>query len=747
MRQWMVALCASLTIAGHAMAHSRDGTWTLVDADCSYKVLLHEQSTEMRRRGVPVETIAVRAGTGTHLYLERPVQRSRIVEDLVAGVWVRADRQGLQVLGRVVLPRARDPKTGRPHRLLIAGQIYENPGRWQQLRLAETPLALQRSARVLRAQTSQAIDLRGAYLDSLVLNVFGGPGITRTWIDQVELEGRIDAAVAEDHVASDQRTDPSAGPPVAPPRLRIETLQVDGRPFFPRVIEYRGEPFELFSQLGFNTVFLEEWPTEQQQQNARRRGLWLVCPPPEGTDSIPANPPVLAWFCGEDLSQRPHSYQWTDQVRRRDPDQRPLIAGAVRSQWVSSRQVDILLRRRLPVGTSMELAQFGEWLQDCSQLVRPGTPFWSSVQTELSQNVLRQVQQLMPQAGPLPTHIEAEQMRQLALASLAAGARGLWFASDHRLDAQDPSTEIRRWMLERLNLELALAAPWAMGGQRVGEVPGRNSGYRVVALSTERSRLLIPNRVRPHSQLVCPAASGANSLVVAGVPESIDVYLLTPVGLRPVRHKRISGGFRLETDTLDSDALILLSQDPLVVSHVNREIARMRDRAAELEYKIADWQLQDIRQRLEADLGVAVHVTPDLDEAEVSLQTSQQLLQAQDAAAAYRFARQAESAVARIRTALWEAQIRPYGDPMTHPGGTTFSLAGTLPQTVLPLTDKAWSRNLMASGDCEQLPYMVSRGWRQHQQASSELHTQIALSPRQPHSGNYCLQLRSAAKR
>ena len=599
------------------------------------------------------------------------------------------------------------------------------------------------AVRVLRAQTGQSIDLRGAYLESLVLNVFGGPGITRTWIDQVELEGRIDAAVAEDLSAPSERTEQDPRPPVAAPRLRIETLQVDGRPFFPRVIEHRGEPFELFSQLGFNAIFLEEWPSEEQREDAHRLGLWLVCPPPEGPDPIPAHPPVLAWFCGQDLSERPHSHQWIDQIRCRDPDRRPLIAGAVHNQWVSSRQVDILLRRRLPVGTSMELAQFGDWLQQCSQLVRPGTPFWSSVQTELPESVLRQVQGLLPQTRPLPTHIEAEQMRQLALASLAAGARGLWFASDHRLDAENASTEIRRWMLERLNLELALAAPWAMGGQRVGEVPGRNSGYRVVALSTERSRLLIPHRVRPHSQLVCPAASGANSLVVAGVPESIDVYLLTPVGLRPVRHQRISGGFRLETDTLDSDAFILLSQDPLVVSHVNREIARMRDRAAELEYQIADRQLQDIRQRLEADSRVAAHVSQDLDEAQVSLQTSQQLLQAQDATAAYRFARQTESAVARIRTALWESQIRPYGDPLTHPSGTTFSLTGTFPETVLPLTDTAWSRNLIASGDCEQLPYMVSRGWRQHQQVSNELHTQIALSPDRPHSGNYCLQLRA----
>ena len=110
------------------------------------------------------------------------------------------------------------------------------------------------------------------------------------------------------------------------------------------------------------------------------------------------------------------------------------------------------------------------------------------------------------------------------LASLAAGARGLWFCSDHPLDAADPATQLRRLLLERLNQELLLVAAWAMGGRRVGEVAAQNPQYRVTALATERSRLLIPCRVLPHAQFVCIPGSDGNSLVVSGAPTPVRSF-------------------------------------------------------------------------------------------------------------------------------------------------------------------------------------------------------------------------------
>ncbi len=750
MLRWAMALCVLATAADGATASSADLDWTVVEADCDYGILRHERTDEARRRGIPVENLVVRATIGTYIHAQRAIEPARIVEDLVAGVWIKADRQGLQVRGRVVLPRSVDPQTGEPYRVLIAGQSYRQPGLWQKLNVSDTPRELQRSVRVLRARTNESIDLRGAYLEALVLNVFGGPGTTRAWIDQVELEGCIapDPLQGEPIADASSETETSWVPlePEDRPRLRVETLHVGGRPYFPRVIEHRGEEFELLQQLGFNTVFLPTPATPEQFEQAQQRGLWLVCPPPDEVEQARPDGPILAWFCGHELSEHPQATLWTERLRRRDPGQRPLIAGAEHNQWVASRQVDILLRRRLPLGTTMELSQFGPWLQTCTQLARPGTPFWSTVQTELSENVLQQAETWTGPPSDPPSAVEAEQVRQLTLASIAAGARGLWFASSHPLNDGDSSTQLRRLFLERMNLESLLMAPWAMGGQPIGEVPAANSEYRVQCLSTERSRLLIPTRQHHHSQLVCHPASRGNSLVVAGVPDSIDAFLLTPVGLRPVQHRRISGGLHLETDPLDSDSLILLTQDPLVISHMNRIIYRIRNRAAELEYQIASWQWKDLQQQSGIDQKTMHLVSADLAEAESSLQTCGQLLKSQDAAAIYRFARQSQSALARVRSMIWHRRMAEYGTPLAHPSGAAFALSQTLAANDIPLSDDDWGANLLPCGDCEQLPQMVSAGWRQHRTPTADLTTYIALSPHRPHSGNHCLRLRAESQ-
>jgi hypothetical protein len=265
----------------------------------------------------------------------------------------------------------------------------------------------------------------------------------------------------------------------------------------------------------------------------------------------------------------------------------------------------------------------------------------------------------------------------------------------------------------------------------------------VLALSTERSRLLIPTRQHNHNQLVCHPASRGNSLVVAGVPDSIDAFLLTPVDLRAVQHRRISGGLHLATDPLDSDSLILLTQDPLVVSHMNRIIYRIRDRAAELEYQIARWQWRNLQQQSGIDQKTMHLLSADLAEAESSLQTCGQLLESQDAAAAYRFARQSQSALARVRSAIWHRRMNEYATPLAHPGGAAFALSQTLASNDLPEANDAWSANLLPCGNCEQLSQMVSAGWRQHQAPTAGLSTYIALSPHQPRSGNHCLRLRA----
>ena len=107
---------------------------------------------------------------------------------------------------------------------------------------------------------------------------------------------------------------------------------------------------------------------------------------------------------------------------------------------------------------------------------------------------------LEPGAAP-PLSVSPEQIRLLAYTAVAAGSRGLLFASDSPLDAPDPDTRQRAMTLELLNLELDLLEPWAAAGSFVApaeatipEVVRRRAPHRTfpaIAAAVVRARLAV----------------------------------------------------------------------------------------------------------------------------------------------------------------------------------------------------------------------------------------------------------------
>ena len=71
--------------------------------------------------------------------------------------------------------------------------IYSSPGHWQQLRIENIPRLLTRQLRVMRSQLGTDIDGREAYIQRVLLNVYGGPGETNVWIDDLEIAGYVGA--------------------------------------------------------------------------------------------------------------------------------------------------------------------------------------------------------------------------------------------------------------------------------------------------------------------------------------------------------------------------------------------------------------------------------------------------------------------------------------------------------------------------------------------------------------------------
>ena len=761
-----------------------EASWRPVGGDVRFQLELHERVQDEACTGDGCEHLRISGSGGAYVYFGHHVGHPRVIEELSPSVQVKSDRAGLQMLARVVLPRSADPRTGRPISTMVHGSSYTAVGRWQQLRIDDFPQRLAQQTRILRTQFGPAVDPREAYVEHVLLNVYGGPGVTNVWIDDLDVAGFVGPDPA---VVDRARTTPAAGAsgPTAPSYgagpspgsgshvpsrsgRRVElvgsVLLVDGRPTFPRMIQYQGEPLAVLGQLGFNAVRLDRPPTPEILDQATRLGLWLVCPPPGNPPMDLSDGPlppigpeydcVLVWDLGQGLSkdQLPSLKRWADQVRVADRENgRPLICRPQSELRAYSRCVDLLMIGRAPLGTSLELTDYGTWTRQRPRLARPGTPIWSTVQTQPAPS-LRQQWAALGHDRPLPIAVSSEQIRLLAYTAVTAGSRGLLFESDSPLTAADSETRTRAATLELLNLELGLIEPWLAAGSFVTAVEGSDPNVIAAVLRIDRARLLVPLWSAPGAQFVAgQSAANGISWVVPGVPESNTAYLVTPGGLEPLRHKRVTGGMRVTLDEFGLTSRVLLTQDPLVVNSMTQRAARIGRRAAQLQRQLTAARLETVRE-VDARLRQAYarrsggnRAGPKseawLDTARKTLQWCDGFLAARDYPAAYLNAERAMRPLRLLERAHWQQATDSLRSPVASPAAVNFR---TLPLHWSLMARLGSSRpggNRLAGGDFENVGTMLQAGWNHFQHPASGVWTEADLAPQAAHSGRYGLRL------
>ncbi len=786
--------CLALSVSGGQAAlrddfESPEPRWRDAGGDARYRVELRERIAEGAHSGARcefLELIVLQAGTS--IYLSYDIGQAPVIDETNVSLHVRGDRPGMQLLARVVFPRAVDPRTGRPASALISGSSYVRPGEWERLSLAGVKDQVEQQARVLRAQLKIPVETEQAYLDRVLVNAYVGTGATRVWFDDLEVAGIVSTGDVDRNVSSTRTVDDSNSAAAAMQvELRGQALLVGGKSFFPRIIEHRGEPPAFLQQLGFNTLRVREVPSLELLAEAKRLGMWIVCPPPQppdltnpygaatGTSTADFGPqfaPVLAWDMGDQWTadQIEILKRWCEFVRRGDlPQPRPLLGGAVADLRMISRQVDVVEVRRLPLGTTFELSQYSDWLHERSRLTRPGTPLWATIQTEPTAVRLRQAQLLTDTPiGDLPL-VESEQIRLMLYESMAAGVRGAYFESQSPLNTEDAAARYRAATLQLLNLELELVDPWTSSGTFVARVPGTDKDVSAALLQIDRGHLLLPMWTGEGAQYVPGQSSGLSvSFVVPGVPESVDVLEITPGGLRPLTRRRVAGGLKVTLDEFSVTSLVLLTQDPQVVAALARRLAQFGKPAAERQRSVVQAKLrlaEEVHMKL---IGVA----PRIAQAESWLTAANNSLGAADGRMAegnlrdaYLEARRAMRPLALLERAHWKKAVEA-GRANAGPFTASFT---TLPQfwrmhQRLEATPKQSWNPILAGGDFESLEGTLAAGWRhyQHPQAGIRSDAELSAMPRrnpaapqfggvpngaaaaaaaQPIRGRFCLRL------
>jgi len=753
---------------------------------------------------------------GSSVLVAHDIGRPWVIDELRPSVWIFADRPGIQFLAEVTLPRTLDPRTPRPLITNVLGTAYTTKGRWQRLEITDFPRAIARQLRVMRSQLAMNIDGREAFVSRVLLNIYGGPGVTNVWTDDLEVFGHVPSAVAA--VAPGGRPGANAavspvglsgsnadagtlggGPAIPPPRevkLANSVLQINQYPIFPRTIEYRGEKLALLKRLGFNAVWLRQAPPPAFLAEARQLGLWLVCPPPEAlTTAAAGNPssagqdgaeagvpatigpeyePVLAWDMGRGLTgeSREANRQRAERVRLADARlSRPLIGSPINNLRSYSRSIlNLLLIDRRPLGTSLEMSDYGTWVRRQPLLALPGTPVWTTVQTQAGEGLRRQFATLTPGQAP-PTVVGSEQIRLLVYTAIASGSRGLLFLSDSSLEAQDVETHQRVITLQLLNQELQVIEPWAAGGSM--EATAENSQKPVTVtgaiLRNDRARIVMPIWLAPGSQCVAPlAAANPLSLTLPSIPESDNVFELTAGPLQPLRHRRQAGGMQVTLDEFGLSSLLFLAQDAKIIEEVNQAAKAGGKQTAELERYLAR-QKYDTVFRVLAQIGgrrppprapaqdfdaarqyaklsdeAAKHelqTRQDFSAARENLQLCEARLATGDFAMASTYARRAMMPLRKLERAAWETAMSGRDSPVAMPGTSSFAALPwywVLADRIAAMRPGA---NRLPCGDFENLDLMIRHGWRHFEHDSPGIHSTADVVRDAAHSGLSGLRL------
>jgi hypothetical protein len=748
----------------------RDLFWTPGPADAPYKQITHALTDETRHGGHQSECIELQAQQGTAIHYVHAVGRGPVTEELTASVWIKANRPGTQLLARVVLPHERNPKDlSQPLTTLLRGDVYQTTGRWQPLELRQPQKLLKGQQQLLRAELHRDVTVADAYLDQLILNVYGGPGLTRVWTDDLQVGPLVDDGAAGrrgDGVTREQvpSVTPSPRRPVTPSlaraevKLENEKLVINARgpglrprPLFLRAIRYSGVKLETLRDAGFNTVWLDETTDAATIQQAVNLGFWLVPSLAVENPSLPRGqaPGVLAsnqlvgrrmapflqqdavlcWDFGGGLAAEQYvSVQRTaNAVRSVDPS-RPLAVDVWDGFQSYSRGLDQVMLgiHRWPLMTGLELTQYHKWLTQRRRLAQPGTFCWTWVQTHLPDWYCSLVYEKPGAVGfNEPVGPQPEQIRLLAYTAAAAGCRGLGFWSDRFL-ADSHSGHDRLLQMALLNLEFQLLEPMLVTAQTPLWVATSMKDVRAAVMRTDYGVLCLPIWIGPGSQFVPGQGAVANlSIVVPQVPSGTQPWLISPGEIRALRSERVVGGTRITLPEFGLTAAVVFTSDLVgrdsLVAHLQDQVRDMNMIATQWSYDLAREELDKV-SRINTELEEEGHRLPDgqalLEDARRRLERCAAHRRDGNIAEAYAEAQRVLRPLRILMHEQWLTAAKELDLPVASPYAVSFY---SLPRHWKFRSEIAHSRampNVLPGGDFETAPLNAAAQWRVQQETS-----------------------------
>jgi hypothetical protein len=725
-----------------------------------------------------------------YVYYSYLTRSAPVADDMTLRLWVRANRPGVTLSARVVLPRERNPeKPGEPLTVLLRGESYTvTGGYWQPLEIRRPVKLLKDEQQLLRARLQHDINVADAYVDRVILNLYTGPGVTEAWIDDLEIGPVIDSTNPPSATAGkgptpaqtmSRSTVPPSGvtavPSIATPksaRVAVEfnrdQLYVNGRKWLFRGVRYSDTPLKVLRDAGLNTLFVGDKLDSAAYDEAIREGFWLVPGLPAGTPDpetvardvarFAADDAVLFWYLGGDFrgGDLDTVSRTAQAVRSADPN-RPIAMDAWDGLPNFSRKADLIASHRFPLNTSLELPQYRDWLNSRRQLDRYGSFFWTWVQTHLQEWFLAAA---FPEADhgqfTEPIGPQAEQIRLLTYLALASGCKGLGFWSDRFL-ADSHQGRDRLLALALLNQEIQMLEPMLLG---VIDAPvwieTSIPDVKAAVLRCDRGVLVLPMWIGSGAQFV-PGQSATTSLkmTVPMVPTGAQAWAVSPGEVKALPQlKRVVGGSEVTLAEFDITAAIAFTSDNSPTGLLVRwqdQSRRMVQLAAQWSYDLAGAELAKVEQ-VQTQLRASGHEVADaaalMAKARQYITTAKSEWDGQDYHAAYRDSQRALRPLRILMRAEWEAAVNSLG-PDSPPTASQFAVSYfTLPKHWrfrAMLEQCSPGGNKLPDGDFERADGIPS-GWRIQQATPEEVEGEAKVTTDRPHAGLGCLMIQVRAK-
>jgi len=724
----------------------------LAEQDAQARLETHSLSPDDPHSGKQSERFVVKLTGGQECLVGYAFGKTPVIDELSMTAWVKANRPGVKIRMRVVLPRDIDPKTNNPTWMWIEGETSSVVGRWDPIKVSRPLETLKKMQGLEQAKRGKAVNIREAYADMLLLNIHTGIGVSDVSIDDLEI-GPIVAPSAASRMEGTPNSAPLNLPdtPIETPSVRDAAdkrrsrtdkgrLLLGDRGFFIRGIRRSaaavGAPLDRLREAQFNTVLMP-WPVDPDAATqAQELGLQLVPmldlvqggvdgkEPRPGLDlDVRERERWLAWHVGSNLDAASASSvrRVASEIRSRDVERgRPIMGHVVEGFAPLSREINLNIVQRFPLGTSLPLTAYGQWMAERRRLASGLPVMIGGIQTHPQLDAARLAFGHGPEeAYSAPVGPQPAQLELLVCHTLAAGYRGIVLSADWALSAHAQGFD-RMLEAALINEKLMLVEPFIAEGHAPELCRTNKKTIKAVAFPHARGLLVLAYWVGDQAQYVVGQATERDvEIVVNGAPDGAQVHLVSLAGTKALHRQNGVGGVRISLPELDTSAWMVVTTEANVIASFQERIYPAQKRTGPLQQQLGEAcfaKAEEVVARLQGE-GLKERLLSDarrlLEKARGHLDKGREARKSGDHLTSLKESHVALRVVRAVEDMLWKFTAGQMAlPPASDPFATSIY---TLPEHLrfqAALKKATFGEDLLQTGDFERDGNLDAIGWQ-----------------------------------